>query len=208
MVQNFFFVTFATFNITMAIMKQALTILLLLSCSFSSFAQSDRDERREDRKEVQDEKKAVNRNKVDYTVFRRQMLTLPEFAEQRAKLAELKKAGKGIAKIYAVVDSLNDAEENKLLMGYIQLTLGDNSANVYEVTFDRSVKKITLVKATGEALEIEKADKEDARSTPSKPAVKKAPKKKKSEDDDDEEDEEDEQDKPGRGKQKEKEEDD
>jgi hypothetical protein len=186
-------------------MKQVSVILLIVLCSFSAIAQQDKEDRIEDRKEQQAEKKSVNRNKVDYNVFRRQILTLPEFGEQRNKLAEYKKAGKGIAKIYAVVDSLNDTEDSKTLTGYIQLVLGDNVANIYEVTYDRSLKKISQVKATGETLEIEKADKEE-KQAPAKQTVKKAPKKKKSEDEEDEEEaeeeEEEKEEKPAKKKQK------
>ena len=86
-------------------MKNILSILaVILSMCGTVAAQQDKDERREDRKEAQEEKKANNKNKVDYSVFRRQILTLPEYAEQRGKLQEIRKAGKGIPKIYAVVD--------------------------------------------------------------------------------------------------------
>ena len=181
-------------------MKNILSILLvLLSMCGTAAAQQDRDERREDRKEAQEEKKANNKNKVDYSVFRRQILTLPEYAEQRSKLQEIRKAGKGIPKIYAVVDSLNDTEDAKLLTGYIMLTLGDNTANVYEVTYDRAVKKIVQVKPTGETLDIEK---EEATEPTSKQNVKKPAPKKKTGDDEEEEEDEDEE-KPTRGKKKE-----
>jgi hypothetical protein len=181
-------------------MKNILSILLvLLSICGTATAQQDRDERREDRKEAQEEKKANNKNKVDYSVFRRQILTLPEYAEQRSKLQEIRKAGKGIPKIYAVVDSLNDTEDAKLLTGYIMLTLGDNTANVYEVTYDRAVKKIVQVKPTGETLDIEK---EEATEPTSKQNVKKPAPKKKTGDDEEEEEDEDEE-KPTRGKKKE-----
>jgi hypothetical protein len=181
-------------------MKNILSILLvLLSMCGTAAAQQDKDERREDRKEAQEDKKANNKNKVDYSVFRRQILTLPEYAEQRSKLQEIRKAGKGIPKIYAVVDSLSDTEDAKLLTGYIMLTLGDNTANVYEVTYNRAVKKIVQVKPTGETLDIEK---EEATEPTSKQNVKKPAPKKKTGDDEEEEEDEDEE-KPTRGKKKE-----
>lgn len=186
-------------------MKNILSILaVILSMCCTVAAQQDRDERREDRREAQEEKKANNKNKVDYSVFRRQILTLPEYAEQRSKLQEIRKAGKGIPKIYAVVDSLNDTEDAKLLTGYIVLTLGDNTANVYEVTYDRAVKKIVQVKPTGETLDIEK---EERTEPTNKKNVKKPATKKKTGDDDDDDDEEEEE-KPVRGKKKEPKEDD
>jgi hypothetical protein len=182
-------------------MKNILSILaVILSMCGTVAAQQDKDERREDRKEAQEEKKANNKNKVDYSVFRRQILTLPEYAEQRGKLQEIRKAGKGIPKIYAVVDSLNDTEDAKLLTGYIMLTLGDNTANVYEVTYDRAVKKIVQVKPTGETLDIEK---EERTEPTSKQNVKKSAPKKKTGDDDEDDEEDEEEEKPTRGKKKE-----
>jgi len=179
-------------------MRSILSILLLLVATAPCFSQA---RHKEERKEAQDEKKSATRDKVDYTLFRRQILTLTEFSDQRRKLAELKKEGKGMAKIFAVVDSLNENADGKFLTGYIQLVLGDNIVNVYELTFDRSVKRIILVKSTGEQLEVEK----EARSAPGKPATKAKPKKKKSEDDDEEDEEEEEKEekeKPVKGKQK------
>jgi Na+-transporting methylmalonyl-CoA/oxaloacetate decarboxylase gamma subunit len=183
-------------------MKKILLILIaVMSLCGKVMAQQDRNERREDRKEMQDEKIAKNKNKVDYNVFRRQILALPEYAEQRSKLQEIRKASKGIPKINAVVDSTNDSDDTKLLTGYIVLTLGDNTANVYEVTYDRSLKKITQVKPTGETLDI---DKEDATEQKNGKNLKKpAPKKKKSDEDEEENEvDEDEEEKPARGKKK------
>jgi hypothetical protein len=181
-------------------MKNILSILaVILSMCGTVAAQQDRDERKEDRREAQEEKKANSKNKVDYSVFRRQILTLPEYAEQRSKLQEIRKAGKGIPKIYAVVDSLNDTEDAKLLTGYIMLTLADNTANVYEVTYDRAIKKIVQVKPTGETLDIEK---EEATEPTRKQNVKKPASKKKTGDEEEEEEEEEEE-KATRGKKKE-----
>jgi hypothetical protein len=179
-------------------MKHILLLLAMALISFNTFAQA-RD--KEDRKEERDERKAANSDRVDIVVFRRQILTLPEFSDQRKKLAELKKQGHGIGKIYAVVDSLTDVEDGKFLKGYIELILGDNSANVYELTFDRKLKSIILVKPTGEQLEIEKAEKPEpaARKTAH---AKPVPKKKKSEDDEEDEDEDEDEEKPVKGKQK------
>lgn len=183
-------------------MKNILLILVvIMSLCNTVTAQQDRDDRLEERKEAQEEKKAKNKNKVDYNVFRRQILALPEYAEQRSKLQEIRKASKGIPKINAVVDSTNDSDDTKLLTGYIVLSLGDNTANVYEVTYDRSLKKITIVKPTGETLDI---DREDATEQKNGKNVKKpAPKKKKGDEDEEEsEEDEDEEEKPARGKKK------
>ena len=87
-----------------------------------------------------------------------------------------------------------------MLTGYIMLTLGDNTANVYEVTYDRALKKIVQVKPTGETLDIEK---EERTEPTSKQNVKKSAPKKKTGDDDEDDDEDEEEEKPTRGKKKE-----
>jgi hypothetical protein len=169
----------------------ALAISLLLF-AVPVAAQTDKDERREERKEQQEYKKNANKDRVDYTVFRRQILALPEFAEERKKLAELRKKTSSVPKIFAVVDSANDNENATTLLGYITETLGDASANIYEITYDRTAKKIVKVKPTGEKLEQEEADEKPVRKAPAKAAN--APKKKKNSDEDEEnEDEENEE---------------
>ena len=179
-------------------------MVLMLNLTVNAFSQQ-RD--KEDRKEAQEEKKAANKDRVDYTVFRRQILTLTEFSDQRRKLATMRNEGKGMGKIYAYVDSTNEQEDVRFLKGYIQLAMGDNSANVYEITYDRSLKRIILVKATGEQLEVEKAETAE-KKTPAKPGTKAKPKKKTGDEDEDEEEEEEkeEKEKPVRGKQKDKDE--
>jgi len=161
----------------------------------TSLAQRDK----EDRKEEQAERKAANSEKVDHTVFRRQILTLPEFAEERRKLIEIRKQTKAIPKIYAVTDSTSDNPDPNLLTGYITLTLGDDAVNVYELTFDRKQKKIIKVKPTGEKLEIDKAE---ASEKQDRNGTKTATPKKKSDDDDEEEDDEQEEEQPTRSKKK------
>lgn len=103
-------------------------------------------------------------------------------------MAEWRAQGKGIIRIFAVVDSLNDVEDGKFLKGYIQLIKGDEVANVYELTFDRGLKRITLVKPTTEKLDL--GDDEDKAERKTKPATAKPVKKKKTGDDDEEEEEE------------------
>jgi len=174
-------------------MRYILAILLALA-SATAIAQTDKEERNEQ----QEEKKAANQNKVDYNLFRRQILGLKEFSEERRKIPALQKANKSPVKIVAVVDSLSDNEDPKRITGYIRQDIGDNSTNVYEVTFDRSIKKIIFVKPTGEANDEEKEETADAKKPTSKHA---APKKKKADDDDEEEEE-----KPSKKKQKEEDE--
>ena len=185
-------------------MNKIILMVLMLSLTVNAYSQQ-RD--KEDRKEAQEEKKSANQDRVDYTVFRRQILTLTEFSDQRRKLATMRNEGKGMGKIYAYVDSTNEQEDVKFLKGYIQLAMGDNSANVYEITYDRSLKRIILVKATGEQLEVEKAEPADKKA-PVKTGAKAKPKKKTGDEDEDEEEEEEkeEKEKPVRGKQKDKDE--
>lgn len=179
-------------------MKNFRIIAVVISCliGLPVIAQTrDKDER----KEEQEEKRATNRNKVDYTVFRRQILTLPEYDAEKKKLAELRKQTGGVPKIYAVVDSLNEADDSKVLTGYIVTTLGDNTANVYEISFDRVQKKIVKVKLTGEKLEVENTEIIERRD---KNAKKTGKKKTGDEDEDDSEGDDEPEEKPERRKQK------
>lgn len=162
-------------------------LLLLLACSLPASAQKDKEER----KEEQTERKAANQDKVDINVFRRQILTLPQYAELRRKLPQMKKNGQPAPRILAFVDSSLDAEPNLLLTGFIQLVQPGNTINVYEVTYDRKQKKIVAVKPTGELTE--EAEDNETEAAPKKTAksAKKAAKEQ-----DEEEDEADEPTKP------------
>lgn len=173
-------------------------VLVVMGCMMCNLLNAQTRDN-EERKEEQQEKKANNRNKVDYTVFRRQILTLPEFDAEKKKLSELRKQTGGVPKIYAVVDSLNDADDSKQLIGYIVATLGDNTANVYEITFDRVQRKIVKVKPTGEQLEAERPDVVERRDKNAKPPSKK---KKTDDEDEDAEDEDEPEEKQERRKQK------
>lgn len=155
-----------------------LVCLFIVLCSMHAAAQQ---RTKEDRKEEQDERRAAGKDRVDYAVFRRQILSITEFSDQRRKIAEWKAQGKGIAKIYAVVDSLNDNEDGKFLKGYIRLIMGGSVADVYELSFDRGLKRIVLVKPTGEQLEIEEPAKPERKRNTASPV-----KKKKTGDEDDE----------------------
>lgn len=175
-------------------MKILLSILAIL-CTLQGIAQQ---RTKEDRREEQDERKAAAKDRVDISVFRRQILTITEFSDQRRQIAEWKAQGKGVVKIYAVVDSLTEYEGGKVLKGYIQLVASGSEANVYELTFDRALKRIILVRPTGEQLEFDE---------PEKPARKPAAKKKSgNEEEDGEADEADDEEKdtrPARRKTKE-----
>lgn len=178
-------------------MKLKIAILLALCMvSFTAlYAQSGKEEQAEKR----EENKAKAKDRSDYNLFHRQMLALKEFSEERRKIPALQKANKGIIiKIAAVVDTSDDEARSKTLTGFIVQHIGDNSVNVYEVTYDRAVKKIITVKHTLESSEADKADKEDKAIETKHPAKKTIHKKNK----DDDEDADDEDDKPAKGKDK------
>ena len=174
-------------------MKKHFIIIFLLAFAASSFAQTNKDtkddkvERKQEIRENAAEKKIVSKLKVDNNLFRRQMLALPEYADERKKIPALQKASKMPVKIAVYVDSLGDAgDEAKTLTGYICEIVGDNSTNIFEVTYDRALKKITTVKPTGETSDIEQDnDTEVKKAGAKKPAAKKA----KGDDDDDDADE-------------------
>jgi len=171
-------------------MKQKIATLTLLCMALSliSFAQKEKMTR-----EDKDEKNAARttriKDKSDIAIFHRQMLSLPEYSAERMKIPNLQKANKMPVKVVAVVDTSGDMDDEaskKTLVGYIRQDIGDNSTNVYEVTFDRGTKKIVGVKHNAEAEELEKEEK----TAPKKPGAAKAtPKKSKDDDDDDDGDE-------------------
>jgi len=169
-------------------MKKQLTIIFLLAFAITSHAQDDKTERKQEIRDNAAEKKVVSKLKVDYNLFRRQILTLPEYGEERKKIPALQKASKMTVKIVAYVDSVDDAGDDlKTLIGYISENVGDNATNIYEITYDRALKKITTVKPTGETSDIEQEDNGDVK----KAAPKKAATKKTKGDDDDEDGEDD-----------------
>ena len=170
------------------------TLCLLLSVP-CSFAQAQKEKMtREEKQEKIDARATRIKDRADYALFRRQMLALKEYQDERKKIPALQKQNKAVVKVLAVVDSLDDAGDNpKTLSGYIRQDIGGTTANVYEVTFDRARKAITAVKPTGESTEPEKEEKAEK-----KPVQKKTEKtiKKKNADDDGDDDEE--QEKPSR----------
>ena len=172
-------------------LNRQLLCLLLTAIAFSAAAQTDKEEK----KEQQQERKAANQDKVDVNVFRRMILATKEYSDERRKIPALQKANKVKVRIEAIVDSLSDNEDAKKLTGYIRRDIGDNSVNVYEVIFDRSIKKIISVKPTGEGNEDDNEESADQKKAPPKHTAKT---KKKTDDDDDE----DEDPKPFKKKQK------
>ncbi len=167
-------------------MKKHLTILFLLTLTITSHAQDDKADHKQELRDNAAEKKIASKQKVDYNLFRRQILTLPEYADERKKVPALQKASKMTVKIVAYVDSLNDAgDDAKTLIGYISENIGDNTTNIYELTYDRSLKKIITVKPTGETPDIEQDDSDVKKPTPKKTTAKKT----KGDDDDEDTDE-------------------
>ena len=169
-------------------MKNKIVLLLLLSFNITSYAQTDKDDRKQDIRDNAQEKKTITKEKVDYNLFHRQIIALKEYADERKKIPALQKASKMPVKIVSTIDSVDDVldnDKNKTLTGYITENVGDNSVNVYEITYDRSLKKIVSVKATGETSDIEQ-DESDKKT-----GVKKTNAKKKKGDDDDEDTDED-----------------
>lgn len=161
--------------------KLQLLTLLLIAFQSTLIAQTGKKTPadKEDRKEALDERKAKNRDKVDNNLFRRQMLSLKEYADERKKISELQKLNKGVVKVLAYVDTLDaDDGKNKSLIGYICEIVGDNATNIYEATYDRAQKKIINVRMTQEGAELEK----EAAAAQPKGASKKVGKK--SDDDD------------------------
>ena len=169
-------------------MKNIVSLLFLLTIGISSYAQTDKDDRKQEIRDNAQEKKTISKEKVDYNLFRRQMLALKEYSDERKKIPALQKASKMPVKVIAYVDSLDgagDNAENKTLIGYITEIVGDNATNIYETTYDRALKKIITVKATGETSDIEQEE------TGTKKTIEKKSTAKKAKDDDDDDDADD-----------------
>lgn len=163
-----------------------ITILLCFSCSTILLAQPPA-------RHASPEAKQKAKDRSDYSLFRRQITALKEFSEERKKIPALQKENKELVKVYVTMDSTetDDTAKNKFLQGFITQQIGDNTTNAYEITFDRTTRKITTVKRTGESAEPEPAEVKEKPAPKKGTEVKKpAPKKKKDGDEDEEEDEE------------------
>ncbi len=156
--------------------------------------------------------------KNDMVIFKKQILGLKEYGLERKKIPDLQKTSKMTVKVTAVIDSesTENSAESKTLIGYIKQDVGDNTTNMYELTYDRAQKKILSVKRTPEAIDAdrelaeekeEKASAKEEKSSMKKGSVSKKPVAKKNKDEDDEDDEADEE-KPSKSKRKDKDEDD
>jgi len=171
-----------------------LSVVLLVS--ISSFAQRE-PLSREEKDEKNAERMARVNAKNDYANFRKAIMALKQFDAERQKIPALRKSSKMPVKVVAVIDSNENDAESKTLMGYIRQDVGDNSTNMYEITWDRLKKAIVSVRRTQEAID---ADRDQQDEQPEKATPRSHEKKviKKKTDDDDDEPEE----KPVKGKHK------
>jgi len=190
--------------------RNTLLSICCLLLSVVSFAQKEKMTREEKDEKIQ-ARAARIANKNDYAIFHKQMLAMKEYLDERKKIPALQKANKGIVKVVAVVDSVDDEDDakSKSLFGVIRLDVGDNSTTVYEVTFDRIGKKIVAVKNTQEGAEAdrEQGDDKPVRKTTVTTKEKTVIHKKNTDDDDDDDGDEDKPAKPSK-KQKDKDSDD
>lgn len=183
-------------------MNRKAILLSFIFSLFSLFALAQREKMsREDKQERNEARMSRINAKNDYALFRKQMLALKEYGEERKKIPALQKASKTTVKVITVIDSNDNDEDSKTLVGYIRQDVGDNSTNMYEVTYDRSSKKIVSVKRTPEAQDADKEEMEEKAETKEK--TKTVHRKNKDEDDDEDMDE----DRPVKTKHKEKDED-
>ena len=181
-------------------MKNKTALLAIICCSFSTCLTAQTTPVRHASPEVR--QKAKDRS--DYNLFRREISALKEFSEERKKIPALQKENKEPVKVVATIDSVDtdDTAKMKTITGYITQQIGDVSTNAYEVIFDRTSRKITYVKHTGESAEPEAAEPK-VKAAPKTDVKKAAPKKKKkSGDDEDEDEDEDKDEKSPGGKEK------
>ncbi len=85
--------------------------------------------------------------------------------------------------------------QRRHLSGYIRQDVGDNTTNIYEVTFDRAQKKIVSIKRTAEADDMDKEEKTSDKKTGTPKTIHKRAK-------GDEDDDGDEDDAPSKKKEK------
>jgi hypothetical protein len=164
-------------------------ILLFLALGKPSFAQTEKEKLTPEDKQEKNQARTIRINeKNDYALFRKQLLGLKEYADEKKKAPKLQAENKAPVKVVVAIDSIEEGDTiTKTLTGYIVQNIGDNATLMYDVTFDRAQKKIISVKRTAEATEADKEDSENAtdKNSGEKPAVHK-----KNKDDDDDEPEE------------------
>ena len=175
--------------------KYALLGLVLLVSAIRMFAQSGGG-------------KSRMADKSDIINFHRQILSLKEYNDERAKIPALQKANKVTVKVKAFVDTTEmatDGEDddkdkaNPKLTGFIRQEIGNEVIDVYQLTFDRVKKKITAV--------VPVIDSTDNRKSIIATGTKKPVAKKSGKKGDDDEDDDEEEDKSPRKKDADKDED-
>lgn len=174
-------------------MKQTTALLLLfISLSLPSLAQTAPQKEkmtREDKDEKNQAREARVNTKNDYALFRKQVAASKEYNDEKRKMPKLQADNKMPVKVMITVDSLDEGDTSKILTGYIVQTIGDNTITMYDITFDRKLKKLMAMKRTQEAIDAdkeaaeEKADRAADKKENTKPVVHK---KNKDDDDDDE----------------------
>ena len=155
-------------------MKQRILLLFIFCLAFSNglFAQTDKDERKQELEDKRAENKTKAKDKLDYNLFHRQILALKEFSEERRKIPALQKANKTTVKVVAIVDTTGDDDtRSKVLTGYIVRNMGEDATNIYEITFDRAQQKIISVKHTAEATEGDKDEDADEKPADTKKTI-------------------------------------
>ena len=148
---------------------------------------------REDKDEKNKARETRINTKNDYAIFRKQITALKEFSDEKKKVPRLQAENKMVpVKVVIAIDSVDEGDTSKTLTGYIVQNIGDNATLLYDITYDRALKKIVSLKRTQEAIEADKAAKEEKEEnvTDKKPGAKPAVHKKNKDDDDDDEPEE------------------
>ena len=183
-------------------MKHKIALFFLfLPLSLASFAQNVPPKEKMTREEKDEKNKArearIN-TKNDYVLFRKQIIALKEYNDEKKKVPKLQADNKmTLVKVVIAIDSVDEGDTTKILTGYIVQNIGDNATLLYDITYDRALKKIVSLKRTQEAIDADKEEKED-KAKDKKPGAKPVVHKKNKDDDDDDEPEE----KPSKTKEK------
>jgi len=170
--------------------------IVLIACglllSIGSYAQTavPKEKMTAEEKQEKSEARASRVNaKNDYSIFRKQAVALKEFSDEKKKAPKLQADSKMPVKVVVAIDSLEEGDNTtKVLTGYIVQTVGDNTTQLYDLTFDRKEKKIITVKKTAEAIDADKEEADEkAEKKADKAGAKPAVHKKSKDDDDDDE---------------------
>ena len=138
-------------------------ILFFLTLAISSFAQTEKEKLTPEDKQEKNQARTIRINeKNDYALFRKQLLALKEYADEKKKAPKLQAENKVPVKVVVAIDSIDEGDTvTKVLTGYIVQNIGDNATLMYDITFDRTQKKIVSIKRTAEAADADKEEGED-----------------------------------------------